>query len=106
MFRLSYICTAVLFIISLLPGGVFARTIPLDGDWFFIADPSAQFKVADLAQANKIPVRVPSSWQSAFVDRRDYAGVAWYLRTFTAEPPAKGNLLFVRFACDLREHAT
>ncbi len=80
-----------------------AKTMSLDGDWVFVPDPRANLQVADLARANGIPVRVPSSWQAAFVDRRDYAGVAWYWRNVVIEPPAAGQLLFVRFgAVDYR----
>jgi Glycosyl hydrolases family 2, sugar binding domain/Glycosyl hydrolases family 2/Glycosyl hydrolases family 2, TIM barrel domain len=80
-----------------------AQIISLDGNWIFVPDPAASLKVADLPTANGIPVRVPSSWQAAFVDRRDYAGVAWYWRNVSIEQTPAGHLLFLRFgAVDYR----
>jgi Glycosyl hydrolases family 2, sugar binding domain/Glycosyl hydrolases family 2/Glycosyl hydrolases family 2, TIM barrel domain len=80
-----------------------AKTVPLDGDWVFVPDPAANLHVADLAHASGIPVHIPSSWQASFVDRRDYAGVAWYWRNVSVEPPPAGQLLSVRFgAVDYR----
>jgi Glycosyl hydrolases family 2, sugar binding domain/Glycosyl hydrolases family 2, TIM barrel domain len=88
---------------ALCPLSTMARTIPLDGDWIFVSDASATLKVSDLPTANGIPVPVPSSWQAAFVDRRDYAGVAWYWRNVSIESPPAGQLVFVRFgAVDYR----
>jgi hypothetical protein len=92
-----------LILAAVIPGKALAKTLSLDGNWFFVADPAASFEVGDLARANGIPVGVPSSWQAAFVDRRDYAGVAWYWRNVTIEPPATGQLLLLRFgAVDYR----
>jgi Glycosyl hydrolases family 2, sugar binding domain/Glycosyl hydrolases family 2/Glycosyl hydrolases family 2, TIM barrel domain len=80
-----------------------AKAVSLDGNWIFVPDPAGAMRVSDLASANGIPIRVPSSWQAAYVDRRDYAGVGWYWRTVTLEAPAPGPLLFLRFgAVDYR----
>jgi hypothetical protein len=46
---------------------------------------------------NVRPTRIPSSWQSQFADLRDYAGVAWYWRTITADPPAADQMALLRF---------
>jgi Glycosyl hydrolases family 2, sugar binding domain/Glycosyl hydrolases family 2/Glycosyl hydrolases family 2, TIM barrel domain len=87
----------------LVPRVCSARTISLDGDWIFVPDPAASLKVEDLPSANGIPIRVPSSWQAAFIDHRDYAGVGWYWRNVTVEPLPAGYLLFLRFgAVDYR----
>ena len=92
-----------LILAAVIPGKALARTISLDGNWFFVADPADSLQIGDLGRANAIPVAVPSSWQAAFVDRRDYAGVAWYWRNVTIDPPASGQLLLLRFgAVDYR----
>ncbi len=73
--------------------------ISLDGDWSFVPDPSGTLKVQDVPSASNIrPTRVPSSWQSQFIDMRDYAGVAWYWRSVTLEAPAPGQVVLLRFA--------
>ena len=79
-------------------------TLSLDGDWHFLADPEGSYDVQKLASAANVrPTRIPSSWQSQFSDLRDYAGVAWYWRTFTVEPPAAGQVALLRFgAVDYR----
>ena len=65
-------------------------SISLDGDWHFLADPGATLDVQKLDSAAYVrPTRIPSSWQSQFADLRDYAGVAWYWRTITVQPPAR-----------------
>ncbi len=81
-----------------------SATLSLDGDWNFVADPSAALKVADLnTAANPRPTRVPSSWQSQFADLRDYAGVAWYWRSVRLEMPPPDHVLLLRFgAVDYR----
>lgn len=80
-----------------------AKTISLDGNWIFVPDPAANLTVAELPTANGIPIRVPSSWQAAFVDRRDYAGVGWYWRSVSIDPLAADPLLFLSFgAVDYR----
>lgn len=85
------------------PSFATAKTASLDGNWIFVPDPAGALKVDELASANGIPIRVPSSWQAAFVDRRDYAGVGWYWRTVTLEAPAPDQLIFLRFgAVDYR----
>jgi hypothetical protein len=79
-----------------LPAGV--SSVSLDGDWHFLADPGGALDVQKLESANGVrPTRVPSSWQSQFADLRDYAGVAWYWRTVTAEPLAAGQVALLHF---------
>ncbi len=74
------------------------RTMSLNGDWKFVADPTGTLKVQDLSSANNVrPTHIPSSWQSQFADLRDYAGVAWYWRTFTQESLAPGLIMLLRF---------
>src|SRR5208282_5167752 len=73
-------------------------SIPLDGDWNFLADPGGTLDVQKLASAAGVrPTRIPSSWQSQFADLRDYAGVAWYWRTITAEAPAPDQVTLLHF---------
>ena len=72
--------------------------ISLDGDWHFLADPEGTLDVQKLDSAASVrPTRVPSSWQSQFADLRDYAGVAWYWRTITTDPPAADQVALLRF---------
>ncbi len=74
------------------------RRSSLNGDWSFVSDPGGKLVVADLSAApGGRTARVPGSWQSEFADLRDYAGVAWYWRTFSAPAPARGHVLLVRF---------
>lgn len=70
----------------------------LDGSWNFVTDPAGKLSVTDLATvAGARTAQVPGSWQSEFADLRDYAGVAWYWRTFSEPTPAPGHVLLVRF---------
>jgi hypothetical protein len=70
----------------------------LDGDWNFLADPYGTLKIGDLASAQNVrPTRVPSSWQSQFADLRDYAGAAWYWRTWTLNDLAPDLRMLLRF---------
>src|SRR6516165_9776857 len=83
----------VILLVIMLAGGLLKpaagqtsgpQPLTLDGDWNFLADPGAALKINDLHSASNVrPIRVPSSWQSQFADLRDYAGVAWYWRTWT-----------------------
>jgi len=76
-----------------------AKTISLNGDWQFVADPTGKLQVQDLAGVpNARPTRVPSCWQQQFADLRDYAGVAWYWRSVVVEPTPPGHLVLLRFA--------
>jgi Glycosyl hydrolases family 2, sugar binding domain/Glycosyl hydrolases family 2 len=89
--------------LAFFPAQTEAKTISLDGNWIFVADPAASMQVGDLVHADGVPVGIPSSWQAAFVDRRDYAGVAWYWRNVSIQPPPAGQLLLLRFgAVDYR----
>jgi hypothetical protein len=73
-------------------------SVSLDGDWHFLADPGGALDVQKLDSAAYVrPTRIPSSWQSQFSDLRDYAGVAWYWRTITVEPPAADQVALLRF---------
>ena len=80
---LAILPVPVFVVVTFFPCKAAAKTISLDGNWIFVADPAASFEAGDLARANGIPVGVPSSWQAAFVDRRDYARVAWSWRNLT-----------------------
>ena len=83
---------------SLFIGTAQATTISLDGDWKFVADPTATLDVQKLATAEHVlPTSVPSSWQSQFADLRDYAGVAWYWRSVDLQPPAHDQVALLRF---------
>jgi len=74
------------------------KTISLEGDWHFAPDPTGSARAADLDSLSAIrPTHVPSSWQSQFVDMRDYAGVAWYWRPFTLTEQSPGEVILVRF---------
>jgi len=85
-----------------LPAAV--SSISLDGDWHFRADPEGTLDVQKLnSAAYVLPTRIPSSWQSQFSDLRDYAGVAWYWRTITVQPPAADQVALLHFgAVDYR----
>ena len=73
-------------------------SVSLDGDWNFLADPGGTLDVQKLASAAGVrPTRIPSSWQSQFSDLRDYAGVAWYWRTITAEAPTPDQVALLHF---------
>jgi serine/threonine protein kinase len=70
----------------------------LDGDWNFVADPNGTLKIGDLASAQSARlIQVPSSWQSQFADLRDYAGVAWYWKTWTLNYLAPDLRMLLRF---------
>src|ERR1035441_2735726 len=73
-------------------------SVSLDGDWHFQSDPNGTLDEQKLASAAFVrPTRVPSSWQLQFADLRDYAGVAWYWRTITVEPPAADQVALLHF---------
>ena len=75
-----------------------AVTISLDGDWHFLADPTAALDVQNLSTAQYVrPTRIPSSWQSQFADLRDYAGVAWYWRDVEVPPLPTGQVALLHF---------
>ncbi len=99
--------SSILFVAALaaaLPGPAFAKTISLNGDWNFLADPARTLDVRQLSSATNVrPTRVPSSWQPQFTDLRDYAGVAWYWRSVNIDPPAPDQVVLLRFgAVDYR----
>ncbi len=74
------------------------RTVSLDGDWNFVADPTGALDLQKLASvAGARPTRIPSSWQSQFADLRDYAGVAWYWRAVSLELPPPDHIALLRF---------
>ena len=76
----------------------FAETTSLDGDWQFVTDPGGAMGPNDLAAASGVrPIKVPGSWQIQFADLRDYAGVAWYWRSFSVPALAPGRVALIRF---------
>lgn len=81
-----------------------AQVVSLNGDWHFAPDPGNTLKVEQLPSGQEArPIRVPSSWQTQFVDLRDYAGVAWYWRSISLEKPPEGRIVLLRFgAVDYR----
>jgi hypothetical protein len=87
---------------SQTPSG--ARDISLDGEWHFVTDPTGRLELANLAAAPGVrAIRVPSSWQTQFADLRDYAGVAWYWRSFEAPALKPGQAAILHFgAVDYR----
>ncbi len=96
--RLTIRLLVFLFLIvgTAKPAEVFS--VSLDGDWHFLADPAGTLDVQKLDSAPYVrPTRIPSSWQSQFADLRDYAGVAWYWRTVTVEPPSADQVALLRF---------
>jgi Glycosyl hydrolases family 2, sugar binding domain/Glycosyl hydrolases family 2/Glycosyl hydrolases family 2, TIM barrel domain len=78
--------------------------ISLNGDWHFLADPSGELKLKDLAASPNVrPIHVPSSWQMQFADLCDYSGVAWYWRSFNAPSLSAGQVALIHFgAVDYR----
>lgn len=81
-----------------------AQKASLNGTWQFVTDPGAKLGVTDVATApGTRPVQVPGSWQTEFADLRDYAGVAWYWRTFPSPAITPGRAALIRFgAVDYR----
>ena len=102
--RNAFAATTLAVILALASHAVAQQRTSLDGNWNFVIDPDGKLMVADLAAvADARSARVPGSWQSEFAELRDYAGVAWYWRTFTAPPLAAGHVLLVHFgAVDYR----
>jgi hypothetical protein len=75
-----------------------ANDLSLNGIWSFIPDPAANIKINSLPSGPTVrPINVPGSWQSAFADLRDYAGVAWYWRSITLAAPPAGQVALLRF---------
>jgi hypothetical protein len=74
------------------------RMLDLGGPWQFFTDPDGQLSLDDLDQAQgRRTIQVPSTWQAQFPDLLDYAGVAWYRRTFTAPAAWRGSIVRLRF---------
>lgn len=96
--------TFFLALLTLTGSRTFAQRVSLDGDWHFAIDPAGKIGVADLkGLSNERDARVPGSWQTEFADLRDYAGGAWYWRTFTAPAVASGHVALIHFgAVDYR----
>lgn len=99
----------IFLVLAVLAGGLLARApaaaqkVSLDGEWRFVADPAGKLQVQDLPSLTSIPLSVPGSWQSQLADKRTYAGVAWYFRSFTVEKIPTGRLALLRFgAVDYR----
>jgi Glycosyl hydrolases family 2, sugar binding domain/Glycosyl hydrolases family 2, TIM barrel domain/Glycosyl hydrolases family 2 len=89
---------------AIVPNYARGESSSLDGEWHFAIDPQGTLKVADLRNyPTPLPAIVPGSWQSEFADLRDYAGVAWYWRSFTAPALAPGQTALLHFgAVDYR----
>ncbi len=88
----------VLLGIACFPSLARGTAISLDGDWHFVADPTASLDVQKLAAVqDSRPTRVPSSWQSQFADLRDYAGVGWYWRTVNVPALDASHVALLRF---------
>src|SRR5215469_16854983 len=97
--------TVLAAVLAVVPTRAIAQQrISLDGNWSFVTDPRGQPGVADLSTApGARAAQVPGSWQSEFADLRDYAGVAWYWRTFTTASITPGRAAIIRFgAVDYR----
>lgn len=94
----------LLALVTLAGPRALAQKVSLDGDWHFTIDPADKISVADLkGLADERVAHVPGSWQTEFADLRDYAGVAWYWRTFTAPAVASGHVALIHFgAVDYR----
>ncbi len=99
-------CGLRLFValITLAGSCALAQKSSLDGDWRFAIDPAEKMSAADLnGLSSERTAHVPGSWQSEFSDLRDYAGVAWYWRTFTVPAVAPGHAALIHFgAVDYR----
>lgn len=93
--------------VSSRPPQVATESLPaisLDGKWNFVTDPSASLKIQDLASIkDSREIQVPGSWQEAFPDLRDYAGVAWYWRSITLDQLQPHQVVLLKFgAADYR----
>jgi len=72
--------------------------LDLGGPWQFFTDPDGRLSLDDLDEAQGWrTIHVPSTWQAQFPDLLDYAGVAWYRRTFTAPAAWRGAVVRLRF---------
>jgi hypothetical protein len=81
-----------------LPSPAACKTISLNGDWNFVADPTGALDAGRLASAQYVrPTRIPSSWQTQFADLRDYAGIGWYWRSVSIEPVPRDRVILLRF---------
>ena len=91
------IVTAAAALSFLLPLAL-ARTVSLNGEWRFIADP-ARVLNTDTApkQTGARIAHVPGSWQAEFADLRDYAGVAWYWRTVQVDRLREDEVALLHF---------
>ena len=87
-----------------LHGRLAAQSASLNGTWQFVPDPGEKLGVPDLTGApGSRPIQVPGAWQTQFSDLHDYAGVAWYWRTFQTGPVTQGRAALIRFgAVDYR----
>ncbi len=68
--------------------------ISLDGDWLFQEDPigigeKERWFSRELKKIYSRRTKVPLPWQAQFPDLADYAGTAWYARSFTIPKDAK-----------------
>lgn len=96
--RVQFLLALFLTLFAASASAASVSTLSLDGDWHFVADPTANLTVSQLPKASNIrPTRIPSSWQSQFADLRDYAGVGWYWRNITTPAPAPDQVAILHF---------
>ncbi len=90
----------VLLLLFACAAGLFAApsSTSLDGVWQLLPDAQEHFSTASLPSQGWRAVRVPLSVQLQFPDLRDFAGVVWYRRSFTAPHLQPGEHLMLRFA--------
>lgn len=90
----------VVLLLFALAAGLLAApsSIPLDGVWQLLPDAQEHLTAASLPSQGWRPVQVPLPVQIQFPDLRDFAGVVWYRRNFTAPRLQPGEHLLLRFA--------
>jgi len=106
-----FLVVATALAVSSRPPQVGTESLPvisLDGKWNFVTDPSASLKIQDLASTkDSREIQVPGSWQEAFPDLRDYAGVAWYWRSVMLDQLQPRQVALLKFgAVDYRAVVT
>ncbi|MBC8401132.1 MAG: hypothetical protein H8E14_06550 [Candidatus Marinimicrobia bacterium] len=70
----------------------------LNGNWLFAIDPEGRFNSENvLAGANWHQVQVPAPWQTQHRDLREYLGIGWYYREFTAPALTSDQILVLNF---------
>lgn len=74
-----------------------APSVSLDGNWQMLPDPHAQFQAGALPASGWRSAQVPLSIQAQFPDLRDFAGRAWFRRSFERPALTKGERLLLHF---------